>query len=293
MNSDRGPGVVEAASYIELFRDRLVVVKLGGELLDGGPVLERILPQVAVLYQCGLRPLIVHGGGKQIDAACEARGIERIKHRGRRVTTTEVLEVMVEVVAGGLNRSIVDRLRREGVPASGFGDGTSDAVRCVLRPASLEDGELVDWGLVGDIVEIDAEPFTTEPGESWTVPVLPSIGTLEDGSVVNVNADAIASRLASELDSVKLVLMTGVSGVLESRASAGPISELTRTEAAGLIEEGIAVGGMRAKIEEALAALDRGVPRVHIISGREPATLLREIFTEEGCGTLLVPDPET
>lgn len=292
MNSDRGPGVVEASAYIEAFRDRIVVVKLGGELLDGGPVLDRILPQVAVLYRCGLRPLLVHGGGKQADAECRARGIERVKYRGRRVTTPEVMEVMLDVVAGTLNRAIVDRLRREGVPAIGFAEGASEAVRCRLRPPTSEDGELVDWGLVGDVFEIDAEPLAPEPGAPWAVPVLPSIGTLDDGSVVNVNADAVAARVASELDAAKLVLMTGVAGVMESRAAAGPISELTRSEAAQLVIDGVALGGMRAKIDEALTAIDRGVPRVHIISGREPATLLREIFTDEGCGTLILPDDE-
>jgi acetylglutamate kinase len=148
----------------------------------------------------------------------------------------------------------------------------------------------VDWGLVGDVAGIDAEPLMPEPGEAWAVPVLPSIGTLEDGQLVNVNADAVAARIASELDSAKLILMTGVSGVMESRAAAGPISELTIEEARRLIDDEIVVGGMRAKVEEALAALSGGVPRVHIISGREPSTLLREIFTDEGCGTLLVPD---
>jgi acetylglutamate kinase len=290
MKFDRGPGLVEAASYIELFRDRLVVVKLGGELLDGGPVLERILPQVAVMYQCGLRPLVVHGGGKQVDAACEAQGIERVKHRGRRVTTPEVMEVMLEVVAGTLNRSIVDRLRRDGVPAVGFGEGTSDAVRCTARPPTIEDGVSVDWGMVGDVEGVDAEPLLPEPGEPWSVPVLPSIGTLDDGTLVNVNADTVASKLATELDSIKLVLMTGVSGVMESRAAAGPISELTAEEAQRLIDDEVVVGGMRAKLDEALRALEGGVPRVHIISGREPATLIREIFTDEGCGTLVVPD---
>jgi acetylglutamate kinase len=138
VNSDRGPGVVEASAYIEAFRDRIVVVKLGGELLDGGPVLDRILPQVAVLYRCGLRPLLVHGGGKQADAECRARGIERVKYRGRRVTTPEVMEVMLDVVAGTLNRAIVDRLRREGVPAIGFAEGASEAVRCRLRKRTTE-----------------------------------------------------------------------------------------------------------------------------------------------------------
>lgn len=302
MNADRGPSLVEAATYIDAFRDQLVVVKLGGELLDGGPVIERILPQIIVLYRCGLRPLLVHGGGRQVDAACRQRGIQVLKHRGRRVTTPEVLEVLVEV-ASALNRSIVDRLRRDGVPAQGFAEDVTDAIRCSLRDPTDEGGETVDWGLVGDITGLDADALPREveggfrlpeepdhaPAQDWIVPVLPSLGTLPGGQLVNVNADAVASRLASDLGASKLVLLTGVAGILEQAAAAGPISELTTHAARDLVDQGVIAGGMRAKVEEALRALDRGVARVHIISGREPATLLREIFTDEGCGTLMVP----
>lgn len=289
MNADRGPNLVEAAPYIDAFRDQLVVVKLGGELLDGGPVIERILPQVSVLHQVGMRPILVHGGGRQIDAACVERGIAVLKHRGRRVTSEAVLQVLIEEVGGRLNRSIVDRLRRDGVPAVGFAEGVHEAIQCVRRPPSIEGGTAVDWGLVGDVVGVDAEPLLPEPGAPWSIPVLPSLGVAGD-EIVNVNADTVASRLATDLDSIKLVLLTGVAGVLEGPEAAGPISELSVLAGRALVEEGVVVGGMRAKLEEALAAVEGGVPRVHIISGREPATLLREIFTDEGCGTLVLED---
>ncbi len=289
MHSDRGPSIVEASPYIEAFRGRLIVVKLGGELLDGGPVLERILPQVAVLYRCGLRPLLVHGGGKQVDDACRDRGIEPEKHRGRRVTTPEVLDVMMEVVAGTLNRSIVDRLRRDGIGAIGYADGVCSNVSCTRRAPTSEGGVTVDWGYVGDVVAVDRALLdAADTPDGWQIPVLPSLGTTPDG-VVNVNADAVASRVAIDLDAEKLVLLTGVSGVMESEESAGPLSELTEAEVRELIEDGTVRGGMRAKLEEALRALREGVSQVHIISGREPSTLLREIFTDEGCGTLVIP----
>jgi acetylglutamate kinase len=162
-------------------------------------------------------------------------------------------------------------------------------VRCRLRPPTEEDGGRVDWGRVGDIQRIDPTPIMVAPGLDWVVPVLPSLGMLDDRTWVNVNADAVAARTAAELDAAKLVLMTGVPGVMESMEDAGPISELTIEEARGLITRAIVSGGMRAKLEEALRALESGVPRVHILSGREPMTLLREIFTDEGCGTLVVP----
>lgn len=290
MKPDRGPDVAEAAQYIEAFRDRLVVVKLGGELLDGGPVLERILPQIVILVRCGLRPLIVHGGGKQVDAECQRRGIVPRKFRGRRVTDDATLDVLVSVVGGELNRTIVERLRRDGVPAIGFDDGVTEAIRCVRRPPTVEDGQTVDWGWVGDVVGVDATKLSK--GGTWQVPVLPSLGTLEDGHLVNVNGDAVASRVASELGASKLVLLTSIAGVMRGLDAAGPISQLPVSAVRALIAEGVIAGGMRAKVEEALKAIDQGVSRVHIISGREPATLLREIFSENGCGTLVVPDDE-
>lgn len=291
MKPDRGPDVAEAAQYIEAFRDRLVVVKLGGELLDGGPVLERILPQIVILMRCGLRPLIVHGGGKQVDAECKRRGLVPRKFRGRRVTDDAALDVLVSVVGGELNRAIVDRLRRDGVSAIGFEDGVTSAVHCVRRPPTIEDGETVDWGWVGDVVGVDASKFAKGPN-GWSVPVLPSLGMLEDGHLVNVNGDAVASRVASDLGASKLVLLTSIAGVMRGLDAAGPISQLPVSAVRQLIDEGVIAGGMRAKVEEALKAIDRGVGRVHIISGREPATLLREIFSENGCGTLVVPDDE-
>ena len=289
MNADRGPNLIEAAPYIDAFRDKLVIVKLGGELLDGGPVIERILPQVTVMHQVGMRPILVHGGGRQIDAACQDRGLSVVKHRGRRVTSEAVLDVLIDEVGGRLNRGIVDRLRRDGVPAAGFAEGVHEAIQCVRRPPSIEGGKAVDWGRVGDVVGVDAEPLLSEPGAPWVIPVLPSLGVAGD-EIVNVNADTVAGRLATDLDSIKLLLLTGVAGVLEGPEAAGPISELTVEAGRALVADGTVKGGMRAKLEEALAAVEGGVPRVHIISGREPATLLREIFTDEGCGTLVLGD---
>ncbi|MCB9664331.1 MAG: acetylglutamate kinase [Alphaproteobacteria bacterium] len=290
MNIDRGPGVVEAAPYIHAFRDRLVVVKIGGELLDGGPVIERVLPQVVVLARCGLRPLLVHGGGKQVDEACTEQGIVPEKHRGRRVTTPQVRDVLVEVIGRQLNGRIVAWLREHGVQARGFADGVTGAVRATRRAPTVEGDKTVDWGCVGDVTHI--EPGSFAPDGEWSIPVLPSLATGPDGELLNVNADAVAVRVASDLDAAKLVLLTSVAGVLESSTAAGPISQVTASKARELVAEGVIAGGMRAKIEEALRALDRGVPRVHILSGREPSTLLREIFTDEGCGTLIVPDAE-
>ena len=290
---DPGPRLTEAAPFISQFAKQHVVVKLGGELFDHAPVLERIAPQVAILYQCGLRPVVVHGGGKQIDLRCDKRGIAIDKRHGRRVTSKAVLEVVLDVVARELNHRFCELLSERGVPVSGFADGISQAVNCAKRPPVEIDGETVDFGEVGDIQRIDGRLLRTSPqGQNGVVPILPCIGRLADGAWVNVNADSIAARVAITLGAQKLVMLSAVPGVLESNDAVGPISQLSAKQTRRLMQTEAVTGGMLAKLQEALVALDGHVPQVHIISGVEPHTLLREIFTEEGCGTLVTRGAE-
>jgi len=290
MEFDHGPSLVEAAPFIALFREQIVVVKLGSELLDRIPELERILPQIAVLCRAGLRPLVVHGGGKQIDEACRQRGLTPRKIGGRRITSPDVMSVVLDEVGGRLNRTIVRGLRAQDVPARGYSDGLSGAVRCGRRPPSTVDGKKIDWGEVGEVAAVQTGLLLGDEQAPWSVPVLPSLGSLPDGSPVNVSPDTVAARVAVSLRARKLVLMAGVAGVMADEDAASPISELTVSHTRELIEQGTISGGMRAKVETGLGAIADGVPRVHVISGLEPATLLREIFTEKGCGTLIVGD---
>ena len=291
MNMDRGPYLLEAAVYAERFRDQLVVVKLGGELLEQDAVLDRLVPQIEVLYRLGLRPVLVHGGGVQIDRACEQRGIAFEKRGGRRITSEDVLQVLIDVVGGQLNERIKERLITAGIPAAGHKEGTTSAILCDLRPPGTDQhGEMVDWGRVGDVTQVRPQFLPSIEGSPWTVPVVPSLGVLADDSLVNVNADSVASRLSVALGAIKLVLLTGVAGVMPHPGAAGPISEIRARSLRSMIDDGTASGGMRAKLQEGLAALEGGVPQVHIISGRAPFTLLRELFTREGCGSLLLQD---
>ncbi len=291
MNSDRGPYLREAAQYVERFRGQLVVIKLGGELLESAALLDRLIPQVETLYRLGLRPLLVHGGGIQVDRACDKRGIPFEKRGGRRITSKEVLAVLLDVVAGELNQRIVQQLSDAGIPAVGHAGGTSAAIVCTRRPPGEDShGGTVNWGEVGDVASVRSKELLA-PGEArWQVPVLPSLGVLEDGSFVNVNADSVAARVAADLAAVKLVLLTGVAGVMPHPGAAGPISEISMEQVRDMLQDGSVSGGMRAKLQESLRALEGGVPQVHIISGRASFTLLRELFTREGCGSLLLPD---
>ncbi len=286
MVADRGPSLQQAAPYIARFRGQTVVVKLGGEL-QVGPVLARIVPQLAVLAHCGLRPVVVHGGGKQIDQRCAERGIEIQKVGGRRITSPAVMEVVASVVGETLNQQIIELLAAEGIQGRGHADGVTRGVRCRRRPPRDVEEQSVDFGLVGDIEQIDIAALR---GDDGAMPVLPSLGVTDDGTLVNVNADSVASRVAVALGAQKLVMLCGVAGVMTSAHAAGPISQLTVSGVRSLLDGDQVGGGMRPKLEEALEAIAGGVPQVQIISGVQSHTLLREIFTVEGCGTLIVED---
>ena len=252
-------------------------MKIADELLGDESSLERVLAQVAVLHRLGIRVGIVHGGGSHIDRALEARGMPGLNDAAP-VISGRVLDVVVEVVAEGLNRTIVDGLRALGAPARGHGDGLTASVRGTRRAPD---------DALGTVDGVDAASVGDAP--DWVIPVFPSLATASDGSLLAVPSDRLASQVAIGLGAVKLVLLTGVRGILHDPSDAGPISELTASAARALIAQGRVDGGMRRKLDEGLEALDGGVERVHVVSGRDPSTLLLEVLADEGCGTMIRP----
>ncbi|MCB9556770.1 MAG: acetylglutamate kinase [Deltaproteobacteria bacterium] len=283
---DPGPSLLEASVFIERFRREHVVIKLGGELLDRSAALDRIAPQIAVLTRCGMRPVVVHGGGKQIDERCTKDGIPVVKHHGRRVTTEGVLNAVVDVVGNQLNAQICSHLRALGVQTRGFADGVYRTLLARRRAPMDVDGQQVDFGLVGDITHVDVHALR-HGDEQHAVPVFPCLAIDDQGNWLNVNADSVASKVALALGAQKLIMLSRVPGVMEHPNADGSISQLTLTQAEHLAVSTQVTAGMKVKLNEAINALKGGVPQVHIISGVEPSTLLREIFTEEGCGTLI------
>jgi acetylglutamate kinase len=279
--SEHVPLVTEAARWIEEFHGRLVVLKIADELLSDESTLERILGQIAVLHRLGLRLVIVHGGGAHIARALQGRGVAGPAEGEDLRVTDEVLEVILDIVAGGLNRSIVAGLRAGGLRAVGFADGATADIRGVRIDPSEAVGAI-------ESIRLPVATSETEPG--WTIPVLPSVCFAPDGSPLAVASDRLASKIAVALGAAKLVLLVGVRGVQHDPTDAGPISELTASEARSLIAEGRVHGGMRQKLDECIEALNGGVPKVHIISGRDADTLLLEILTDDGCGTMLLLD---
>lgn len=280
MIREPGPTLEQSAKWIAAFRGKTMVVKLGGELFVNSGGLGRLAKQVAVLAQCGVQVVVVHGAGRQVDEAAAAAGLETVKIGGRRVTDQTTRDLLVGVLKR-LNSDLVMRLREVGLESVGMDDFEEWPVVCTKRPpVPQSDGTIVDFGYVGDVVAV------TKPVGNGVV-VLPSLGFAEELGFLNINADTLACSVALQLGAVKVVFMTSVPGLMRNMDDAGPVSTISSTDLRAFLSSPAVSGGMRAKLEECLRALDGGVDQVHIVSGHEPYTLLREVYTDEGCGTLV------
>ncbi|MGH7641452.1 MAG: acetylglutamate kinase [Candidatus Dormibacteria bacterium] len=278
----RAEVLVEALPYIRRFQDQLVVVKLGGAAMDEGVARDTVLQDLVLLRFVGLRPVLVHGGGKEITALAGALGLTTEFVDGLRVTDDKTMEVAKMVLTGKINPDLVGAIHRLGGRAMGLSgeDGPSILVRRQLGP----DGQ--DLGRVGEIQEVNPEPVLTIT-ERGMIPVVASVGLGYDGLAYNVNADTVASSLAQELHASKLLLLTDVPGVRDRKGLFQ--SRLTVAQATALGQDGSATDGMIPKLKAACAAAGAGVT-VHIVDGRQPHSILLELLTEAGVGTMIDPE---
>jgi acetylglutamate kinase len=283
-----------ATPYIRAYKGRVFVVKLGGQLCEPGKVLDSIVGQAAILQQLGIKLVVVHGGGAQADALAARLGIPQQRVAGRRITDAATLEVVKMAFAGTVNTDVVAAFRKANVAAvglSGVDDGLLTArkrpVQDVHDPVTGET-RAVDFGQVGDIVAVSVD-LLRHLLAGDCVPVICSLAADASGQLYNVNADTVASRLAIGLEAAKYFLITNVDGVLRDPRDPHTLqSYLDLEQLDELIRAGVIGGGMLPKLAACAEALRNGVPRVHIINGLVPDTLLGEVFTNEGCGTLLV-----
>jgi acetylglutamate kinase len=280
----RAEVLIEALPYIRRFNGHTIVVKLGGAAIEGGDI-EPVLQDVVLLRFVGLRPVLVHGGGPAISAFQRRMGIESRFVNGLRVTDAQTMEIAKMVLTGKVGPELVATIHRLGGNAIGLSG--EDGPTLLVRPRAAEGGE--DLGFVGEVVQVNPEPIEAILDQG-RVPVIASIGLGYDGQAYNVNADAVAAELAVSLRATKLLLLTDVDGVHDSDGSL--ISELDTTRAKSLIASGVITGGMIPKVMAALRALD-GTRAAHIIDGRVPHTLLLELLTEHGVGTMLTDEPST
>ncbi len=283
--------LVEALPWLERFRGALVVVKYGGNAMVDDELKAAFAQDVVFLRYAGLRPVVVHGGGPQIKGMLDRLGLESEFKGGLRVTTPEVMDVVRMVLTGQVGRELVGLLNQHGPMAVGL-SGEDAGLFGARRRGVVVDGEEEDIGLVGDVVEVDPTAVL-DLLEAGRIPVVSTIAPdLDvDGQVLNVNADTAAAALAAALGARKLVVLTDVEGVYADwpdRASL--LSELSVSAATRLLRTVDA--GMIPKLEACIRAVEDGVPQAHVVDGRQPHSLLLEVFTSEGIGTMVVPDEE-
>jgi acetylglutamate kinase len=283
-----------AAPYIRLFKRKVFVLKVGGEIFASPETTRALMEQVAILHQVGIRLVLVHGGGPQSTELATALGVSTQFVAGRRVTDAKSLEIASMVLNGQINTRILAACRDLDVPAVGISGVDAGLIKAHKRPPVEVEGEdgTVDYGYVGDIDQVDAE-IVVKQLDSGIMPVISPLSADASGTLLNINADTVASALAVALCAEKLILATGAPGILEDEKDPRSlISYIDLTGLRRLREQGRLTTGMLPKATAIEAAIRGGVPRVHVISHKLQDSLLLEVFTNEGTGTLVVNDVE-
>ena len=283
--------LTEALGYIREFRHRIVVIKVGGSVMEHEESLSALLEDIVFMETVGLRPILVHGGGKAISAAMAEHGIEPVWVKGRRYTDERTLEIVGEVLAKGLSTNLVRRMEALGGWAMGLHFATTNVL--FGQKIELEDGdERIDLGRVGRVTRLDAARLR-KLCHAGIVPVLPSLAlSEEDGGLLNVNADTAAAAVAELLRAEKLVFVSDMPGILANAEDESTLlRSLSVSDCRRLVSEGVIQGGMIPKVEACVASLKAGVGKIHLIDGRVRHSLLLEIYTESGVGTELHDDP--
>jgi len=282
--------LTEALPYIQKFRQALVVIKFGGSAMEDPQLVHDTMRDVVLMECIGLRPVVVHGGGKAISAELKRLNIPVEFVNGLRKTCAQTIRVVDDVLHNQINRELVDMAHECGGSAMGIsGKHVLTAQKTMsVDPAT---GEQFDVGFVGEIVNVDTMPIMHALWEGY-IPVITPLGTGMDGQIYNINADIAACRIAEALHARKLVFLSDVPGVLRNPADESTvISTISTDDIPGLIREKVISGGMLPKIQSCLEALSSGVNKVHLIDGRVRHSLLLELFTDRGVGTQIVkPD---
>ena len=287
--------LIEALPYIRTFRGKTIVIKYGGNAMMDSSLKERFAQDIVLLKYVGLNPVIVHGGGPQIDKMLDRLGIEAKFRHGVRVTDEATMEIVEMVLAGKINMEIVDLLNRHGGRAVGLSgkDGGLMLTRPLTARAwadSLEkdlddDEEGEDFGFVGEIQSVDPS-LVLKLQQDHYIPVIAPIGSDREGNTYNINADLVAGAIAGALSAEKLVMMTDVKGIRDAKSR--HLSTVSRKDVQRMVKKGTISEGMLPKVHACLDALAGGVGKAHIIDGRIPHAILLEVFTRKGIGTEIV-----
>jgi acetylglutamate kinase len=293
-NKDRAivvSALKHAAPYIRLFKGKVFVLKVGGEVFADPAATHALMEQVGILHQVGILVVLIHGGGPQSTQLAAALGLETTFVEGRRVTDGDSLAVATMVLNGQINTRILATCRDLQIPAVGISGLDAGLIEARRRPPVARAGEApVDYGFVGDIEAVNADILRKQL-ENGFMPVVSPLSCDASGTVLNINADTVAAAIAAELNAEKLILATGAPGILEDVDD--PLSLISYIDRAALKKlkaDGKLADGMLPKAAAIDSAIENGVSRVHIISYKFPDSLLLEVFTNEGTGTLVVDD---
>lgn len=278
--------LVEALPWLEKYAGTTMVIKYGGNAMTSRVLQEAFVSDVVFLRRCGVRVVVVHGGGPQISAMLKRVGLVSEFKGGLRVTTPETMEVVRMVLVGQVGRELVGLLNAHGALAVGMSGEDANLFTAQKRSAVV-DGEQVDLGLVGEVVGVNTAAIA-DIIDAGRIPVVATVAPDADGDVLNVNADTAAAALAAALGAERLIVLTDVEGLYADWPNTDSIiAEITTTELRSLLPS--LSSGMIPKMEACLAAVDAGVPLATIVDGRQQHSILLEIFTDEGVGTMVVP----
>lgn len=283
--------LIETLPYMQQFAGKTVVIKYGGNAMVNTELKQSVIQDITLLKYVGMRPVVVHGGGPEITKTLTQLGKETTFVSGLRVTDAETVSIAEMVLVGKINTEIVSLLNRHGAKAVGLSGKDADLIIAKKHYAEVhENGNVktVDIGFVGDVEDINTDILNTLLDRGYT-PVIAPIGVGRDNESYNINADYVAGEVAGALGAEKLIMLTDVEGIYRDyHDKSSFISTLSLTEAQEMIKDGTIGGGMIPKVETCIKALQGGTGKTHIIDGRQPHSILLEIFTAQGIGTQVV-----
>ncbi len=287
---EKAKTLIEALPYIKEFFGQTIVIKYGGHAMVDEELKKNFALDVILMKYIGLNPVIVHGGGPQINKFLDKMNIKSDYIQGMRVTDGETMDVVEMVLVGKVNKEIVGLINYHGGKAVGLSGRDGDllkAKKMTILKEQVETAppELIDLGRVGEVTEVNPDILTTLDAQDF-IPVIAPVGVGPDGQSYNINADLVAGAIASHLNAAKLVLLTDVEGVMDQKGEL--LSSLSSKEVGKAIKSGLVTGGMIPKVSCCRDVVKAGVPKAHIIDGRLEHALLLELFTREGIGTEIV-----
>ncbi len=281
-NAQRAEVLTQALPYIKRYNGKIVVVKYGGNAMINEQLKQQVMEDIALLWLIGVKVVLVHGGGPEISETMKKLGKEAVFVDGLRVTDKETVDIVQMVLAGKVNKTLVNLLQMKGghaVGVSGIDGG--------IIEAKVKDERL---GYVGEITKIRTQPITDLLEKNY-IPVISTVASDREGNTFNINGDTAAAYIAGALGAERLIMMTDIAGILKDKDDpATLIPELTISEARALYDEGVISGGMIPKVDCCIEAIHKGVQNVIIMDGRVPHSILMEILTDEGAGTMVTGD---